>query len=102
MGEKVYKVIFLDSAYKDLKAIKEYWESVLEQSPDAFMAEIYTRAKSLDHFPFSHHQPQDEHLKAKGYRICPVRNYYLFYIVEGDTVQIHRILYNKMDFTRLF
>ncbi|MBQ0166494.1 MAG: type II toxin-antitoxin system RelE/ParE family toxin [Treponema sp.] len=102
MGEKTYKVNFLDSACKDLQAIKDYWEIVLEQSPDAFMAELYSRAKSLDRFPFSHHQPQDVHLKAKGYRICPVRNYYLFYIVEGDTVQIHRILYNKMDFTKLF
>lgn len=102
MVEKTYKVIFYDAAYKDLADIKYYWESVLEVSPDDFMAEIYHKAKKLEDFPFAHHQPNDPTLKAKGYRICPVRNYYIFYVVEEDVVQIHRVLYNKMDFTKLF
>ena len=65
---------------KDLADIKYYWESVLEVSPDDFMAEIYHKAKKLEDFPFAHHQPSDPTLKAKGYRICPVRNYYIFYV----------------------
>lgn len=102
MGKKTYKVDFLKSAYKDLHMIKEYWEKVLEKSPDDFMVEIFKKGKSLEDFPFAHHMPSDETLRSKGYRICPVRNYYIFYIVADDTVQIHRILYNKMNFTQLF
>lgn len=102
MVEKIYKIDIHNSAYNDLENIKKYWELVLETSADTFMAEIYQKAKSLETFPFAHHQPRDKYLREKGYRICPVRNYYIFYTVNEDTVQIHRVLYNKMDFSKLF
>ncbi len=97
-----YKVVVFTQSKLDLSGIVRYWKKTLQTSPKPFLDDYEAALINLSEFPFSHHQPQDEHLKAKGYRICPVRNYYLFYIVEGDTVQIHRILYNKMDFTKLF
>lgn len=101
MDKKTYTVIFYSSANKDLANIKFYWEKTLEKSADDFMAEIYYKAKTLEDFPLSHHQPSDKILQKKGFRILPVRNYYIFYKVEGTQVQIHRILYSKMDFTKL-
>lgn len=76
---------------------------MLETPADEFMAEIYYKVKSLEEFPFAHHLSDNPTLRDKGYRIFPIRNYYIFYIVleEEKEVQIHRILYNKMDFTKI-
>lgn len=102
MVKKVYKIDFYPSAYKNLEEIKLYWEKILEKNVDNFMAEIYHKTKTLEEFPFAHHQPNDESLREKGYRILPIKNYFVFYVVIENEVQIRRILYNKMDFTKLF
>ncbi len=102
MVKKTYTVIYHESAKKDLGLIKQYWENTLQISADDFMAEVYHKTKALEDFPFAHHQPNDENLRQKGYRIISVRNYYIFYVVVQNEIQIHRILYNKMDFIKLF
>lgn len=97
-----YKVDIFTQAKTDLIRIVNYWENVLEVSANPLIDDYEAAVLKLEDFPFAHHQPNDPTLQAKGYRICPVRNYYIFYVVEDDVVQIHRILYNKMDFTKLF
>lgn len=97
-----YKVDIFTQAKLDLRRIVNYWENVLEVSSNPLIDDYEAAGLKLSDFPFVHHQPSDPTLKAKGYRICPVRNYYIFYVVEDDIVQIHRVLYNKMDFTKLF
>lgn len=67
MDKKIYKVNFYSSAYKDLEEIKNYWEKMLKTSASKFMAEIYSKAKTLEEFPFAHHQPND---KVLNY-FCP-------------------------------
>lgn len=101
MVEEAYTVIFYTSANKDLAGIKRYWEKVLETPADDFMAEVYHKAKALEDFPFAHHLPSDDYLRNKGYRMLPVRNYYIFYKVIENEVQIHRVLYSKMDFSKI-
>ena len=102
MDKKTYTINFYPSAYNDLENIKMYWEKNLEKESDDFMAELYQKTKSLEESPFLHHLPNNEYLRSKGYRILSVRNYNVFYTVTDTEVQIHRVLYNKMDFTKLF
>lgn len=97
-----YKVDIFTQAKLDLKRIVNYWENVLEVSANPLIDDYEAAVLKLSDFPFAHHQPSDSTLQSKGYRICPVRNYYIFYVVEDNIVQIHRVLYNKMDFTKLF
>jgi plasmid stabilization system protein ParE len=33
------------------------------------------------------------------YRELPVKNYTVFYIVAGNTVEIHRVIYSRRDMT---
>ena len=40
-------------------------------------------------------------LAAKGYRYLIVKNYLVFYVIVGDTVQIRRILYARRDYRSL-
>ncbi len=79
MVEKAYTVVFLDSAYKDLASIKNYWEQFLETSADNLMFELYSKAKNLEEFPLAHHLSKDPKLQAEGSRIIPIRNYYMFF-----------------------
>ena len=46
-------------------------------------------------------KPKDLALAAKGYRYLIVKNYLVFYVIVGDTVQIHRILHARRDYRSL-
>lgn len=99
---KKYKVNIFTRAKLDIYNITEYWVKTLKVSPSPFIDDYEKAIINLAEFPFAHHQPNDKSLREKGYRIFPVKNYYIFYVVIEDEVQIHRVLYNKMDFTKLF
>lgn len=101
MEDKFFLNIF-SSAQTDLVEIVEYWKNELQTSSKPFLDDYENALHKIVDFPFAHHQPNDEYLRQKGYRIIPVRNYYIFYIVQNSEIQIHRILYNKMDFSKLF
>ena len=36
--------------------------------------------------------------KYQGYRMFPIDNFLVFYVIENDEVQIHRFLYGKRDY----
>ena len=44
---------------------------------------------------------QDPLLKLVGYRVIPIDNYLMFYVVRSNVVQIHRILYAKRNYLQL-
>lgn len=46
-------------------------------------------------------KPKDLALARKGYRYLIVKNYLVFYVIVGDTVQIRRILYARRDYRSL-
>lgn len=101
--ENNYKVNVFPSANNDLFSIADYWQIFLEVSPKPFIDDYERAIISLSESPLIHHLSNDPTLREKGYRIFPIRNYYIFYVVleEKKEVQIHRILYNKMDFTKI-
>ena len=43
----------------------------------------------------------DGELYAAEYRMLPVKNYLVFYVVTEHDVEIHRIVYSKMDITKI-
>ena len=100
--EKRFKIEIYARARVDVIGIVDYWENTLGTSSTPFLDDYEKALLKISASPFSHHIPKDETLKAEGYRIIPIRNYYMFYKVVDDTVQIHRVLYSKMDFSKLF
>lgn len=56
---------------------------------------------SLSNMPERCPKPKDLALAAKGYRYLIVKNYLVFYVIVGDTVQIRRILYARRDYRSL-
>lgn len=73
-------------------------------SPDAALKYydfLVEEIASLSKMPERCPKPKDLALAAKGYRYLIIKNYLVFYVVVGDTVQIRRILYARRDYSAL-
>lgn len=95
---EAYKVKIYPAAKQDLLDIIDYLNTL---SPDAALSyyDLLTeQIASLSHLPERCPKPRDLSLAAKGYRYLLVKNYLVFYVVSGGTVQIRRILYARRDY----
>ena len=96
-----YKVKIYPAAKQDLLDIVDYLNTL---SPDVALRyyDLLTEEiAGLSHMPERCPRPNDLALAAKGYRCLLVKNYLVFYVVAGDTVQIRRILYGRRDYRSL-
>lgn len=98
---ETYKIRIFPTAKRDMEDVISYLNTL---SPDAALRyydllvnEIASLAKMPEHCP----RPKDLALAAKGYRYLIVKNYLVFYVVAGDTVQIRRILYARRNYQAL-
>ena len=89
---KKYEVVITPSAQKDLNEIKSYLTNVLKTSSSSIFEKILKQVKILKTHPFTYSVHQDSLLKLIGYRVIPIGNYLMFYVVKSNVVQIHRIL----------
>jgi toxin ParE1/3/4 len=55
----------------------------------------------LQQYPYSYKVYQPIKALENEYRFIPVRNYVVFYVVKEQVVEIHRVIYGKMDLTKL-
>ncbi|MCL5070063.1 MAG: type II toxin-antitoxin system RelE/ParE family toxin [Actinobacteria bacterium] len=99
----MYKIRYLPIAQKDLQDIVLYILKSLK-SPKVAMDFIDILDKSilrLKQYPYSSKLYQPQEPLGTEYRFLPVKNYLIFYIVTENTVEIHRIIYAKMDLEKL-
>lgn len=96
-----FKVIIFPSSQRDLQEIVEYLNTLSHDTALKYYDLIVSEIASLSSMPLRCLYPRDLSLAAKGYRYLNVNNYLVFYVVSGDTVQIHRILYARRDYSRL-
>lgn len=96
-----YKVMIYPAAKQDLMDIIDYLNTL---SPDValrYYDQLTEEIATLSHMPERCPHPKDLALAAKGYRCLLVKNYLVFYVIAGDTVQIRRILYGRRDYSSL-
>ena len=79
-----YEVILYPTSKQDLLDIIDYLNTL---SPDA----------ALRYYDLL----TEEIASPKGYRYLIVKDYLVFYVVSGQTVQIRRILYGRRDYQAL-
>ena len=99
MAEKHYKLRILPLFEDDLNEVVDYI-SIHLQNPiaaenfvDAVETAIYERLSCVEAFePYSSAKER----RHPYYRI-PVKNYTIFYVVIGDTMEIRRIIYSRRD-----
>ena len=100
----MHKLIYLPLAQKDLRDITSYISDVLKV-PKAAMDFIDIMESSISRlalFPYSCKVYQPLKQLCYEYRVLVVKNYLVFYIVTEHEVEIHRIVYSKMDIQKLF
>ena len=99
----MYKLEYLPLALQDLHEITSYIADILKV-PHAAMNLLDTFDNSISRlrqFPYSCKIYQAEELLKTEYRMLPVKNYLVFYVVTENTVEIHRIIYAGMDYEKL-
>lgn len=99
----MYEIRYLPLARKDLTDIASYIADHLK-APKAAMDLLNALEESisrLGHFPYSCRVYQPIKALEAEYRLLPVKNYAVFYVVKEQAVEIHRIVYAKMDLTKL-
>lgn len=95
----MYKLKYLPLAQKDLRYIINYIAENLK-APKAAMDLVDALDNSiyrLQQFPYSCKVYQPIEPLETEYRMLPVKNYLVFYVVTEHEVEIHRIVYAKMD-----
>lgn len=96
-----YNVRIFPTAKQDLLDLIEYLNTLSSETAQKYYDLLIAEIASLSELPERCPHPKDLALKAKGYRYLLVKNYYVFYVVKEDTVQIRRILYARRDYASL-
>ena len=99
----MYRLKYLPLALKDLRDITDYITDALK-APKAAMDLLDALDESisrLEHYPYSCKVYQPIKNTDNEYRFLPVKNYAVFYIVNEEVVEIHRIVYAKMELTKV-
>ena len=96
-----YEVKIFPTAQNDLRDIVDYLNTL---SPDAALKYydlIVEQIGTLQMMPMRCALARDTQLRLRGYRLLPVKNYIVFFVVSGNTVEIRRILYSKRQYQDL-
>ena len=99
----MYKIRYLPIAQKDLQDIVKYILENLKSPKDAmgFIETLDESILRLKQYPYSCTLYQSKEPLESEYRFLPVKNYLVFYVVAENTVEIHRIIYAKMNLVKL-
>jgi len=97
-----YEVEYAPIVYDDLDEIFANISTEL-QDPSAAMRlieAIEAKILRLPSFPYMYPVARDAMLANKGYRMIPVENFAVFYIVDDERqiISIRRIVYGKRNF----
>lgn len=99
----MYKLKYLPLAQKDLRDITSYIAEILK-APEAALNLVEALENSiyrLQQFPYSCKVYQLTQPLEAEYRMLSVKNYCVFYVVRELEIEIHRIIYAKMDMKNL-
>ena len=92
---------YLPSAQDDLLSIFDWIEEDSPKTALAFVQELDDRIGSLENHPLFGRVPRHGRLRSYGYRVLIVESYLVFYVVRGQTVEIHRVVHGSRDLDHL-
>lgn len=98
------KILYTDTARRDLREIYEYisYTLLVPDTAKAISEKIMREVRSLECLPERNPLYRDEPWHSQGVRFFRVKNYLVFYTVNLDagTVSIARIMYGGRDVSR--
>lgn len=101
MSHPDYSVRILPAAEDDLTEIVLYIAADRPSAAERLASQIEERLTLLSERPLIGRKPRDPDLARSGYRFLAIGACLIFYIVEGNTVYVHRILHGARDYRRL-
>jgi addiction module RelE/StbE family toxin len=99
----MFEIKYLPSFHQELDAIMEYITYTLEAPRAALnlLDELEKAIIKLKDMPLAHRLYRPIKPLSAEYRILTVKNYLVFYIVQEETIEIHRIIYKKRNLSQL-
>lgn len=94
-----YQIRITELAEEDLENAGDYiaYELRNPSAAENTVRGIRTKINSLANFPERNDLDEDELLAGLGVRNDYYRNYKIYYVIEGDTIYIIRILHMLVD-----
>ena len=96
-----YKIEIFPTAQQDMEEVIEYLNTLSSEAGLKYYDLLIEEITGLSQMPERCPRVKVLALAAKGYRYLIVKNYLVFFVVVGDTVQIRRILYARRDYKGL-
>lgn len=92
---------YLPSAQDDLTGILEW---IAHDSPNraiSFIDKLDERIGQLVSHPKLGRVPRHLKLREYGYRVLIIESYLVFYIIRGQTIEIHRVVHGSRNLGHL-
>ena len=96
-----YDVKIFPTAQNDLRDIVDYLNTLSPDTALKYYDLIVKQIGTLQMMPMRCALTRDTQLRLRGYRLLSVKNYIVFFVVNGKTVEIRRILYSKRQYQDL-
>ena len=96
---KIYKLRYLSLFYSDLEQAVMYISNVL-QNPQSAIKLINDTEKAIQErlkFPLSFEPYHSVHQRKYPYYRIQVGNYYVFYVVIDDIMEVRRFIYSRRN-----
>jgi len=97
-----YSVIVSPAAQNDFFDVVEHLDTMSPEAALQYFELFIEKTGTLANSPESCPLARDTQLRLRGYRMLPVENYIVFYVINGRTVELRRILYARRQYERLF
>lgn len=96
-----YTVEYLPLAYDDLDDIFTYIAADDTGAAATLLDDIDIAILHLEEFPDMGVNIKNRRLANKGYKMLIVNDYLVLYVIDGDIVEIRRIVSSKRNYTKL-
>ena len=96
-----YKIRINPEAANDLEDIVDYLAARSEEVALKYYDLLVDCINSLSEMPTRCPYAKDTQLRLRGYRTLFVKNYIVFYVISGKTVEVFRILYARRQYEGL-
>ena len=97
-----YNVKVSPAAQNDFFDIVEHLETLSPEAAEQYFELFMEKTSMLAKTPESCPLARDTQLRLRGYRMLPIENYIVFYVISGRNVELRRILYSRRQYERLF